>query len=277
MAAEYLLAQRFEHFGMVYWDWGTVDPRMEAFSQAIRRMEKTLDEFRLQPVEAVDHPFTVYGDPQDLAEWLRQLPKPCAIFAHSDQPGAFVIKTCKRNGIRVPEEISVLGVDDDPLFCHTLVPNLASIHLPYRRIGIEAARLIQDWKPGRRLVQIPPSTVVERASVRPPERGDPLVDMAVEHLRTHVAEGVRVRDLQKLTGLTPHQLVYRFNIVTGRTPMEMILRQRIAVAKQLLAETTDPVAKVGRRSGFNSATQFYVTFRKHVGMSPSDYRTRLAG
>ena len=136
--------------------------------------------------------------------------------------------------------------------------------------------MIQNWGPGRRLVKVQPTTVVERASCRPPRRGEPLVDKAIEHLRKEVAKGVRVRDLQKLTGLTPHQLVYRFHIVTGRTPMEMILQQRIAVAKQLLAETTEPVAEVARKSGFNSATQFYVTFRNQVGMPPSDYRAQLA-
>jgi len=276
MATEYLLSQGFEHFAIVDSERGGSAPRLEVFFSAIQGKGKTLNRFELLLGEVTDHPFGGYGNPDELAEWLHQLPKPCAIFAHSDQPGAYVIRTCKRNGIRVPGDISVLGVDDDPLFCHAVKPNLASIHLPYRRIGIEAARMILDWRPGRRLCKVPPTTVAERASCRPPARGDLLVDMAVEHLRTHVSEGVRVRDLQKLTGLTPHQLIYRFNIVTGRTPMEMILRRRIAVAKQLLAETTQPVADVARQSGFNSPTQFYVTFRNRVGVSPSDYRSRLA-
>ena len=85
-----------------------------------------------------------------------------------------------------------------------------------------------------------------------------------------------MRDLQELTGLTSHQLVYRFNLVTGRTPMEMILRRRIDVAKRLLAETTNPVKQIARQSGFNSTNQFYVTFRDHVGMSPGAYRAQLA-
>lgn len=151
-----------------------------------------------------------------------------------------------------------------------------SIHLPYRRIGIEAARLLLDWKPGRRLHKVPPTAVVERASCRAPRRNDPLVDMALDHLRKQVSKGVRVRDLQKLTGLSPHQLIYRFHLITGRTPMEMILRQRIKVAKRLLASTTDPIAQVGRESGFNSPTQFYVTFRNHVDMPPRDYRAQFA-
>jgi AraC-like DNA-binding protein len=99
--------------------------------------------------------------------------------------------------------------------------------------------------------------------------------MALEHLRTHVAQSVRVSDLQKLTGLSPHQLIYRFNLVTGRTPMEMILQRRIAVAKQLLAETTETMETIAKESGFNSATQFYVNFRNQTGMSPSAYRNQL--
>lgn len=275
MAADYLLTQGFEHLAMIAFDRPAEDPRMEAFVHAVGRRGRTVSRYKLQVPSIADHPFSGYGDPAGLLEWLRELPKPCAVFAHSDQPAAYIIRTCVRNGIRVPEEVSVLGVDNDLLFCHTVTPNLASVHLPYRRIGIEAARMIQEWKPGRRLRQVLPTTVVERASCRPPRRGDPLVDMALDHLRTKVADGVRVRDLQKLTGLSPHQLVYRFNIVTGRTPMEMILLHRIAVAKQLLAETTDPVATAARQSGFNSATQFYVTFKAQVGMSPKAYREQF--
>jgi LacI family transcriptional regulator len=275
MAAEYLLAQTFEHFAVVDKDRREPAPRIDVFCRAIRGQHKALDTLRLESTAATDHPFGVRADMKKVAEWLELLPKPCAVFAHSDQIGAYLIRACARHDIRVPEEVSVLGVDDDPLYCHTVMPNLASVHLPYSFMGTEAARMILGRSP-MRSSNVPPTTVVERASCRPPRRGDPLVDQALEHLRTEVAEGVRVRDLQELTGLTSHQLVYRFNIVTGRTPMEMILRQRISVAKRLLAETTEPVASIARQSGFNSTNQFYVTFRNHVGISPSDYRARLA-
>jgi len=275
MAAEYLLAQKFDHFAAVDKDRPGPEPRVERFCEIVRKQHRTLDTLWLRKELAGDHPFGVRADRKRVAEWLDGLPKPCAVFAHSDQIAAFLIRTCARHGVRVPEEVSVLGVDDDPLYCKTVMPNLASIHLPYALMGTEAARMILGLTPMRSLL-VPPSTVVERASCRPPMRGDALVDQALEHLRANVAEGVKVRDLQELTGLTSHQLVYRFNIVTGRTPMEMILRQRINVAKRLLAETTEPVKDIARQSGFNSTNQFYTTFRNHVGMSPSDYRTRLA-
>ena len=275
MAAEYLLAQTFDHFAVVDKDRPGPEPRVDLFCDRVNKRRKTLDTLWLKSAPEGDHPFGVRADRKRVVEWLEQLPKPCAVFAHSDQIAAYVIRTCARHGIRVPEEVSVLGVDDDPLYCKTVMPNLASIHLPYSLMGTEAARMILGQTPMRSLL-VPPTTVVERASCRPPTRGDALVDKALEYLRTNVADGVKVRDLQQLTGLTSHQLVYRFNIVTGRTPMEMILRQRINVAKRLLAETTEPVKEIARKSGFNSTNQFYTTFRNHVGTSPTDYRTQLA-
>lgn len=276
MAADHLLAQKFEHFAVIDKQRSEPRPRIGVFRRAISERCKTFDAFWLEvATDASNHPFGVHADTRQEIDWLESLPKPCAVFAHSDQLGAHLIRVCVRHGIRVPEEVSVLAVDDDPLFCRTVMPNLTSIHLPYARMGTEAARMLLGLSPLRSL-QIQPTTVVERASCRPPRRGDALVDKALDYLRTKVARGVRVCDLQELTGLTSHQLVYRFNLVTGRTPMEMILRQRIDVAKRLLAETTNPVKQIARQSGFNSTNQFYVTFRDHVGMSPGNYRAQLA-
>jgi len=116
---------------------------------------------------------------------------------------------------------------------------------------------------------------MERGSVRPQTHADPLVNKALEYLRASVSKGVRVRDLQKLTGLSPQMLVYRFRAATRRTPMEEILRHRIAHAKYLLGETNEPVAAIAGQSGFNSTNRFYVTFRNLEGMSPQEYRSQF--
>jgi LacI family transcriptional regulator len=275
MAANYLLGQGFANIACVGFERPIPSVRETAFCSTVEACGVQVHRFHLQGTVHSDHPFGEYGNPEALDEWLCELPKPCAIFAHSDQPGAYTVRACARSGIRVPEEVSVLGVDDDPLYCNTVTPNLASIHVPNARIGVEAARLLLDWKPGRRVVNVPPTTVIERPSCRFAQRGDPLVDKALKYLRTEVARGVKVRDLQALTGLSPHQLVYRFNLVTGHTPMDMILRHRISVAKQLLAETSLPIATVGTKAGFNSAAQFFVAFRKLTGQSPSTYREQF--
>ncbi len=279
MAAEYLLARRFKHLAMANFP-GTADlPRSEAFRACIARNGCTLHEFIMRDRHRGERwPGTasVNWTERALVRWLRRLPKPCAVFAYSDHPAAHVIGVCARHGIRVPEEVSVLGVDDDELLCHSVYPNLASVHVPNARMGAEAARLILDWTPGRRVIPIAPQTVVERDSVRSPQIGDPLVDKAIDHLYSHVADGVRVRDLQKLTGLTPQMLVYRFRAAIRSTPMEEILRCRVARARQMLTETDETVSAISSQCGFNSATQFYVTFHNQTGMSPREYRVHYA-
>lgn len=275
MAAEYLLGLNFKHFAVVDHDLPADSRRTKALAEAVQQKKRTLDRYNLAYPQSLDHPFGVYKAIPQLVRWLKQLPKPCAILAHSDQPGTHIIRTCLHHSIGVPEEVSVIGVDDDLLFCHAISPNLASVHFSYRRIGIKAALMLKNWQPGRRVERIAPTSVVERGSCRPPLRSDPIVDLALKYLRKEVAQGVRVSDLQKLTGLSPNQLVYRFHIATGRCPMEMILDQRINLAKRLLVDTKEAVGQVGRKSGFNSATQFYVTFKDRVGFTPSGYRKQF--
>jgi LacI family transcriptional regulator len=142
-------------------------------------------------------------------------------------------------------------------------------------MGTEAARLILNWRPGRRIIKIPPTGVMERDSVRPQTPPDPLVSLAIEHLRASAGKPVRVRDLQKLTGLSPQMLVYRFRNAIGRSPMEEILRHRINNAKHLLGETDLPVVTIAGQCGFNNANCFYVAFRNVAGMSPREYRAQF--
>jgi LacI family transcriptional regulator len=275
MAAEYLLGQGFENFAVVSHVPPNPGTRIKAFVDAIAQQEKSLDTYFFEPPASGASASTVFVLNDHLTRWLHQLPKPCAVFVYSDEYGAEIVTNCMETGLRVPDDISVLSVDDNRLYCHTAVPNLASIRLSYQRLGIEAARIILNPPSEKVVVNVPPSVVVERASCRPPHRGDLLVDKALEYLRTRVEESVRVSDLLKLTGLTPNQLVYRFHKSTGQSPMDMILNQRIARAKQLLTETSDSVASISVRCGFKSPNRFYLAFLDAVGMSPRSYRNRI--
>lgn len=276
MAAKYLLGLGFDHFATLNYKSALPPLRIEAFSRQIKRAGKTCGSTVLPSAETVDHPFHAAEGEGQLVHWLRRMPKPCAIFAHGDNMGAQLVQLCSRHGVRVPEDVAVLGVDDDPLFCRTVSPNMASIHVPNARMGMEAARLILDWRPGRRVLKIPPTGVMERGSVRMLVASDPLVSSAIDHLRAHVGETVRVRDLQRVTGLSPQMLVYRFKATIHRTPMEEILRHRINHAKFLLGETDEQVGAIARQCGFKSANRFYLTFRNLTGMAPLDYRCQFS-
>ncbi len=179
MAADYLLEQRFDNFALLGFTTIADAPRAAVFRDRIQSAWKTLDAFLIPtPTERLDHPASLDGDQCALLKWLQELPKPCALFAHSDQPAAHVIRLCLERGIRVPDDISVLGVDDDPLFCHTVCPNLTSIHVPNIQIGVEAARIILARKAGRRIVKVPPATVIEHIKGRTPLRSLGIIDLA---------------------------------------------------------------------------------------------------
>jgi len=179
MAADYLLEQRFDNFALLGFTTIADAPRAAVFRDRIQSAWKTLDAFLIPtPTERLDHPASLDGDQCALLKWLQDLPKPCALFAHSDQPAAYVIRLCLEHGIRVPDDISVLGVDDDPLFCHTVCPNLTSIHVPNIQIGVEAARIILARKAGRRIVKVPPATVIEHIKGRTPLRSLGIIDLA---------------------------------------------------------------------------------------------------
>lgn len=276
LAANYLMNMNFNALGIIGYHPQSAFPRLDAFRKMIQTGSQKIYSFDLQHPKNQDHPFPGYGHSENLVDWLHALPKPCAIFAYSDQPAAYIVRCCKQNNIRVPEDVSVLGVDDDPLFCHVISPNLASVHLSYSRLGMEAANILLNWPPDRIRVKVPPTNIVERASCRPPRPESKDVDVALDYLRKNVSDGVKVQDLQKITGLSPHQLIYRFNMATGKTPMECILMQRINVAKRLLADTNQSVTKISKQSGFKSATQFYTAFRKLVGISPTQYRKQFS-
>jgi LacI family transcriptional regulator len=276
MAADYLLDQRFDHFGLAGFTSIADEPRMAVFRERIQLALKSLDEFFIPtPTERLDHPASLGGNPHALLRWLQNLPKPCALFAHSDQPAAYIIRICMEHGIRVPDDISVLGVDDDALFCHTVYPNLSSIHVSNIQLGVEAARIILDWKAGQRIVKVPPTIVIERESVRSKTIKDTQVKMAIEYLRAHISKGIHSADLQKLTGLSAQVLIYRFRHATGQTPMAIILGERISHARKLLHETDKPITLVSSECGFRSMNQFFVTFRKAVGISPKRYREQF--
>lgn len=276
MAARFLLDARFEHFASLTYETPGEPLRHKVFHREIQQAGKPFETFLLSAPATVDHPFHAFAERGEMIHWLRQLPKPCAIFAHSDNVGALLIQTCGEYGLRIPEDVAVLGVDDDPLFCRTVTPNLASIHVPNARMGIEAASLILNWRPGRRVLKVPPTAVMERASVRLQAKPDPLISMAMDHLRAHPGKRVRVRDLQQLTGLSPQMLVYRFHAAVKLTPMEVILKHRIDHAKCLLAETDTPAGTIARQCGFNSSNRFYLNFRNLVGLSPLEYRSQFS-
>lgn len=216
-----------------------------------------------------------------LAAWLRQLAKPAAVLAANDGIGHDIAHLCRQLRIRIPEDLALLGVDDNFAQCQTVVPHLSSILPPFAEIGWQAAQLLDRWMQGRRpdpgVRSFPPAEVSVRASSRIQRVEDPLVRTALDFIRDAVSRPFHVRDLLRHSGVSARTLELRFLRALGRTPLMEIRRQRVQRAKDLLGATDDSITAVARRSGFRTLLRLSVVFRELTGFSPSEYRSHRRG
>ena len=213
----------------------------------------------------------------EVAAWLRSLPKPVGVMACYDLRGRQVLDACRRLGLAVPDEVAVIGVDNDELLCSLADPPLSSVQPDTRRTGLEAAALLERLmsgaeRPRGQAVLVDPLGVVTRRSTDVLAVDDPDVAAAVRFVRDHACEGISVKDLLARVPLSRRVLEARFRKLLGRTPHEEIARVQFARVRQLLRETRLPLDAIARRAGFRTAEYLSTAFRREFGVPPSVYR-----
>jgi LacI family transcriptional regulator len=215
---------------------------------------------------------------RELAEWARRLPKPAGVLACYDIMAQRLLDACRDAGIAVPDEVAVLGVDDDPLLCDLASPPLSSVIPNTRRTGYEAAALLARLMAGERVpaeaVLIPPLGIHTRPSTDVLALEDRDIAAAVRFVREHACDGATVADLLKAVPLSRRVLESRYRKATGRTPHEDLLRIRIGRVQQLLAETDHSLERIAGLAGFNHPEYMSVAFKRETGMTPGQYRRR---
>jgi LacI family transcriptional regulator len=214
-----------------------------------------------------------------IGRWLLSLPRPVGVMACYDIRARHVLDACRRVGLAVPDEVAVVGVDNDEFLCHLSDPPLSSIAPDTRRTGYEAAALLDRLMSGRerqrgQAIFVQPLGVVTRRSTDVFALGDPDVSGAVRFIREHACDGIAVKDLLAEVPLSRRVLEGRFRKLLGRTPHDEIARVRLERVVQLLRETQLPLAEVARRSGFRNAEYLGTAFRREFGTSPNAYRQR---
>ena len=216
-----------------------------------------------------------------LEEWVRQLPKPIGVMASTDSRALDLLAVCNKLGIPVPRSVAVLGVDNDDVFCELANPPLSSIALSTQRIGYEAARMLERIMAGQRPAQqrllIPPAGVVPRRSSDVPCILDADVAAAVRYISLHVQDDLQVADVLREVPVSRRSLEQRFLKALGRTPAAEIRRAQVEVAKQMLAETDEPMARVALAAGFSNAKQLGAGFNHEMGVTPTAYRRQSRG
>ena len=216
-----------------------------------------------------------------LAAWLRAQPKPLGILACYDDRGYQVLDACRRAGLSVPEEVAVLGVDNDPILCTMAIPPMSSIRFDNEQGGYVAASWLDrlmDGQPAPQRIFIQPCDVASRRSTDTFAFDDPALNRVLRFIGEHACEGIRVSDLPSVAHLSIRELERRFHLYLGRTPKAELLRVQIVQAKRLLRDTNLALKSIARRAGFSSEAYFSYVFHRECGIRPSAYRLgRWAG
>lgn len=213
---------------------------------------------------------------EELSDLFRAMPKPCAVMISSDQLGPTVMATCQRLGFAVPDEISLIGVDNDLPFCELCRPRLSSVEPNHFRAGYEAARLLNEalvnGSHSTRRLEIPPIRLHERPSSEANAVDDPSLVRALQFIRARACSGISVDDVARACGLSRSVLQRRFRGAVGKSVLEVIQSIKVRRARDLLEFTQLGLSEVAERSGYSSQEYFTASFGRQVGSSPLAYR-----
>jgi LacI family transcriptional regulator, galactose operon repressor len=213
-----------------------------------------------------------------VASWIGKLPQPVGVMACNDMRGQQVLDACRATGVAVPEEIAVIGVDNDEVVCNLSEPPLSSVVPDAERIGYEAAVLLAEMMEGGKTpppeILIEPSGVVTRRSTEVLAMEDRQIAAAARFIREHACEGIDVGDVLRAIPMSRSSLDRRFINILGRSPKGEIMRVRLNRVKQLLAETDFPLSLIAEKAGFEHIEYLSRIFKKKTGTTPSEFRSR---
>jgi LacI family transcriptional regulator len=271
LAAEHLLERGFRHFafcGVERFNWSRW--REEHFAERVRAAGHVCHAFRPKTKGAAAEQVAEIG------RWIATLPKPVGIMACYDSRGQQVLDACRSAGLAVPDEVAVIGVDNDELLCELASPPLSSVVPNAHRAGYVAAARLDRLMAGKKVTPmaelIPPLGVANRHSTDAFALDDRAIVRAVRMIREHACEGINVSDVLKTVPLSRRVLEQRFQKLLGRTPREEILQVRLARVKQLLGETELALYQIAERTGFEHVEYLSVVFKRETGVTPSAWR-----
>ena len=208
---------------------------------------------------------------------LRDLPKPCGLMACSDRHALRVLDACRAERIAVPQQVAVIGVDNDEETCRLAHPPLTSVMDNARQVGWRAASLLDELMAGgksdsRQRILVPPLGVATQRSTEVTAVDDPLVARACELIRERACQGLGVEELLAALRISKSSLYARFRKALGRRPHEEILRTRLGRAQSLLRETALSAAEIAGRCGFAHPEYLNVAFKRELRQTPGAFR-----
>jgi LacI family transcriptional regulator len=284
MAAQHLAECGYSSFGFSGYrllNW--VDDRWNGFSSAVKSGRCARHVYMFPPAVVGESTRSLQrweGAQQKLIKWLEQLPKPVGIMACNDAHALDLLDACRRARLEVPDAVAIVGVDNDEPLCRLTKPELSSIVPDPRRIGYEAARMLDELMSGRYShdqaprVLVDPIDVAVRLSTQGTAVADAVIARALRSIRERACEGVTAEEILRETGLSRRAFYQRFQTLIGRTPHEEISRVRLGRVKRLLRETNLSLEKLAELTGYCSSAHMSVAFRREIGVPPGEFRRR---
>lgn len=277
--AERFLRQGFHHFAYVSFHkriaGNYAEERHRHFSERLAEAG-----FECEVFEQME-PMDWAGTELRMADWLRSLPKPCAIMVCNDRHGRSVLNACRLAGVKCPEQVGVVGVDNDILLCETATPPLSSIQPDNEGAGYRAAEILCKAVQSGRMPKGAPTchsygvgAFVERASSQDYKGTARLVAAARRYISRHACDGIHVKDVADTLHVSVRLLQMRFAEVGGPGVREEIERIRIKRVRELLATPGRRIGDIASECGFASETSLRECFRRLHGCSMREYRKR---
>ncbi len=280
IAAEHLLDRGFRRFA-----YCGIEPRLwsqarsESFNKRIMEAGFKTDFFNRRDKLKTRDSFE--GQQNLLSDWLKSLPKPIGLMAGNDVCGRYAMQACRIAGLKVPDDVAVIGVDNDRLICDLTEPPLSSIAMNTEKAGYEAAQLLDRLMTGEKMtgqnIVVQPTHIVTRQSSEILAIEDREVAEAIRFIRRNARQAIAVSDVVNHAVMSRRSLEMRFHRALGRSIHNEIKRVRVQQIVRLLAETDLSVSEIAMKLGHDSGKHLARYFRSQLTMSPAEYRRRYVG
>ena len=253
------------------------DLRIQGFEHSVRKSDLPFFVHTESGFEEMRYSESFHDPGEKMKSWLTELPKPCGIFAVHDPLGRFLSGACSQLGIRVPDDVAIIGANNDPLVCGLTYPMLSSVSIPWDNfgqfVGSSMQRMIDGgsgWKRTLHLIQ--PSGVIFRHSANHLAVRDKTLRRALSFMTERIKEPITVSILCDQLRIARRSLERKFKESFNCTPWEMLCQMRVNEAKRLLMETGHPISRISELCGFNDPERMAVVFKRLTGKPPSRFR-----
>lgn len=279
MGAKYFVNKGYYNFAFYGFNnivWSR--ERAEGFESAIRKAGYEVNYFEHKKSRSTD---IWYYKSKSLSKWLINLPKPVALMACDDNQGVHILEACNHNNIRVPQEVAVLGVDNDVTLCELSDPPLSSIVLDIERAGFEATRVLHEMicsgEKNFEDVIVAPVKVMTRSSTDLFASSDVYVAEALTFIHKNIDRNILVDHVVKEVPLSRRALEKRFLQVTGHPVYKYISKVRMEKLAQKLLSSDQSIFEIAVDLGFQDNNNIARQFKQLMGYAPGEYRKRFGG